>query len=250
MSPLTTELLDGVLVLTLADAPRRNVMSASMCQALTEAVESASRNPDVKAIVITGQGSAFCAGADLSDLQAASRGQTERLEAVYESFMTVANSPLPTLAAVNGPAVGAGLNMALACDARIACESAVFDTRFLEIGLHPGGGHSWMLLRAVGWANASRMILGGQSVRPEEALRIGLIQAVVPRDDLIRGALDTLRTTRSVSRELLVRTKATLRHASQSDHLGSFRHETADQLWSLGRSEFADSIARFKQARR
>jgi enoyl-CoA hydratase len=94
--------------------------------------------------------------------------------------MDVAMSPLPTLAAVNGPAVGAGFNLALACDMRIASDTASFDTRFLNLGLHPGGGHAWMLLRAVSWAHASRLLLAGQSVDAHEAYRIGLVEAVFP----------------------------------------------------------------------
>ena len=166
------------------------------------------------------------------------------LEAVYKSFMDVAMSPLPTLAAVNGPAVGAGFNLALACDMRIAGAEAVFDTRFLKLGLHPGGGHTWMLLRAVGWAHASRMLLAGQSVDAGEALRIGLVEAVVPGGALLDQSMRLLRATAAAPRELVVRTKATLRLAARSAHEAAFTHETAEQQWSLGQPGFAAAIAR------
>lgn len=244
MSYVASELRDGVVVLLLKDAPRRNVLSESLCRDISDAIASAESNVDARAIIITGAPPAFCAGADLSDLRAASEGRIGPVEAVYKSFMDVATSPLPTLAAVNGPAVGAGFNLALACDMRIGSESASFDTRFLKLGLHPGGGHAWMLLRAVGWAHASRLLLAGQSVDAQEACRIGLIEAVLPEATLIDRAVDMLRTTFAASRELVVRTKATMRLAQCSDHQRAFVHETAEQRWSLGQPGFAAAITR------
>jgi enoyl-CoA hydratase len=247
LSLVRSELRDGVAVLSLNDAPRRNVLSESLCRALSEAIASAESNFEVRAIVITGAPPAFCAGADLSDLRAASDGEMGAVEAVYKAFMDVAMISLPTLAAVNGPAVGAGFNLALACDMRIGSESASFDTRFLKLGLHPGGGHAWMLLRAIGWAHASRLLLAGQSVDAHEACRIGLIEAVSPEATLIDRAVDILRTTVTASRELIVRTKATMRLAQCSDHQSAFSHETVEQRWSLGQPAFAAAIARSRK---
>src|ERR671920_1584162 len=90
---------------------------------------------------------AFCAGADLGNLAEATG---DGLGRIYEGFLRIARSPLPTLAAVNGAAVGAGMNLALVCDVRLAARRAPFDTRFIDLGLHPGGGHTWMLRNAVG----------------------------------------------------------------------------------------------------
>ena len=120
--------------------------------------------------MLTGEPPAFCSGADvaaLGSLVASSRttASAARSRSIYEGFLRVLRSPLPTVAAVNGPAVGAGLNLALACDVRLAGESARFDTRFLRIGLHPGGGHAWMLDRAVGPQAAAAMVLFGAAAR-------------------------------------------------------------------------------------
>ncbi len=104
-------------------------------------------DPSVGAIVVTGAPPAFCAGADLGNL---AEVDGERLGAIYEGFLRIARSSLPTLAAVNGAAVGAGMNLALGCDVRLAARRARFDTRFLQLGLHPGGGHTWMLRRSPG----------------------------------------------------------------------------------------------------
>ena len=247
MSYVLSEVRDGVAVITLNDPSRRNVLSGALCAELSGAVEQANGASDVHAIVITGMAPAFCAGADLNDLKLGAEGQMRPLEAVYKSFMDVAMSPLPTLAAVNGPAVGAGFNLALACDIRIAAGEAVFDTRFLKLGLHPGGGHTWMLLRAVGWAHASRMLLAGLSVDADEALRIGLVEAVVPGGELLDRSLGLLRVTAAAPRELVVRTKATLRLAARSAHEEAFTHETAEQQWSLGQPGFAAAIARMQK---
>jgi enoyl-CoA hydratase len=247
MSMVDSELRGGVVVLSLNDAPRRNVLSGALCAALSRAVADAAADPRARAMVITGAPPAFCAGADLDDLAAAAQGRTEPLSAVYKSFMDVAMSPLPTLAAVNGPAVGAGFNLALACDMRLATDSALFDTRFLKLGLHPGGGHAWMLLRAVGWPHASRLLLAGQAVNAEEAHRIGLVETVVPEAALIDQAVEMLRACVTAPRELVLRTKASMRLAQTSDHPTAFLHETAEQKWSLETPKFAAALARFRQ---
>src|SRR5690606_25054318 len=126
----------------------------------------------VGAVVVTGAPPAFCAGAALGDLDGTQR---EGLRRIYEGFLRVARSPLPTIAAVNGAAVGAGMNLALACDVRVAGARARFDTRFLQLGIHPGGGHTWMLQRAVGLQAAAAMVLFGEVLDGAEAERIGLV---------------------------------------------------------------------------
>jgi enoyl-CoA hydratase len=247
MSRLLAELRDGIVILSLNEAARRNVLSEPLCLALSEALAEAAANPDARAIIITGAPPAFCAGADLADLEAAATGNMGPVTAVYHSFMDVAMSPLPTLAAVNGPAVGAGFNLALACDMRIASEKARFETRFLKLGLHPGGGHAWMLLRAVAWSHACRLLLAGQSLDAQEAYRIGLIETIVPAGALIDRAVELLRACTTGSRELVLRTKASMRLAQGSDHHSAFLHETAEQTWSLAQPGFAAAIAHFRQ---
>ena len=120
------------------------------------AVEAA--EAEAHAVVVTGAGKAFCAGADLSALGAAAR---EGLERIYAGFMAVGRCALPTIAAVNGAAVGAGLNLALAADVRIAGPHALFDPRFQKLGIHPGGGATWMLQRAVGRRAGLLVFRGG-----------------------------------------------------------------------------------------
>lgn len=243
---LRYDVRDGVAILTLDDPARRNILSGPLCRSMIAGVRQAEQDPTVHALIVTGEGKAFCAGADLSDLEAAARGEDAAVQTVYQSFIAVANCTLPTIAAINGAAVGAGMNLALACDMRIASDGALFDTRFLKIGLHPGGGHSWLLLRAVGWTQASRLLLGGRSVRGEEALSIGLVEQLVEPDALMTAALELAAPMVATPRELLLRTKASLRLAARSEHMTTFAHETAEQAWSLGEPAFTELLAKLK----
>lgn len=241
MSLLRRERAGGIAILTLDDAPRRNLLSPPLCAEISAAVAAVNADPEASGIVLAGAGGAFCAGADLADLLAAARGDTQAVQAVYQAFIDVADSALPTLAAVDGAAIGAGFNLALACDRRIAGPAARFETRFLRLGLHPGGGHGWMLLRAVGWAQASRLLLGGLAVDAAEALRIGLVEAVA--EDATAAALAAMAPLAGLNRALLTRTRQSLRHAATASHAEAFARETAEQLWSLGEPGFQAGLA-------
>src|SRR5207302_10971727 len=129
-------------------------------------------------------------GADLSHLGQAGRGsEGGGLRSVYEGFLRVQRSPLATVAAVNGAAVGAGVNLALACDVRIVGGSAGFDTRFLQLGLHPGGGHTWMMSRLLGPQAAAATVIFGDVLDGEAAERRGLARRCVDDKSLLEHAL-------------------------------------------------------------
>lgn len=239
-----TERMHGIVTLTLNDPERRNLLSEALCEALIEAVANVNADTDAHAIVIRARGKAFCAGAHLDDLRRASGGDTRAVDRVYQAFLDVANSPLPTVAIVEGFAVGAGINLALACDLRIASPSARFDTRFLNIGLHPGGGHTWMLLRALGWQHACDLLLLPRAIDAEQAQRIGLVKSITPADEIeatIHALADGFAST---PRELLLRTKASLRHAVNATHPASFAHETREQMWSMQQPAFLSLLQR------
>ena len=174
-----------VALITVNDPDRRNAVTDEMSRQLRAAVERAEADQDVHAVVVTGTGKAFCAGADLSALGSAAE---EGLLRIYDGFMAVGKCTLPTIAAVNGPAVGAGLNLALAADVRIAGPKALFDARFQKLGLHPGGGATWMLQRAVGPQVARAALLFGMRFDAESAVRHGLALSVA--DDPVTAALE------------------------------------------------------------
>lgn len=247
MLPLDIERQDGIVTLRLNDPARGNLLSRGLCRALIEAVGNAAADPGVRALVVRANGRAFCAGADLEDLKAGARGDTAALHDVYAAFMAVADAPVPTVAVVEGPAVGAGLNLALACDVRLAGERASFDTRFLQIGLHPGGGHGWMLLRAVGWEQACRLLLLGATIDGTEAQRIGLATACVPEAGLDAALAGMLANLGRIPRDLLLRTKRSLRRALAQSHEEALRHETEEQMWSLRQPAFADMVGQLQR---
>src|SRR5246127_4658708 len=180
---------DRVALITVNDPDRRNAVTGEMSAQLRAAIEQAETDSDGHAGGGTGAGKAFCAGADLSALGSAGGGAAESgLLALYDGFMAVGNCKLPTIAAVNGAAVGAGLNLALAADVRIAGPAALFDARFQKLGLHPGGGATWMLHRAVGPQVARAALLFGMRFDAEAAVRHGL--ALTFADDPVAAALE------------------------------------------------------------
>jgi enoyl-CoA hydratase len=237
-----TEIADGVATVTLADPDRRNALNLDMVGEIVAIFdELESRSGDVGAIVVTGAPPAFCAGADLSHLGGS---QTEGLRAVYEGFLRVGRCPLPTLAAVNGAAVGAGMNLALVCDVRLAGERARFDTRFLDLGLHPGGGHTWMFRRVAGPQAAAAAVLFGQVLDGREAERVGLVWRCVPDDELAPTAQAMAARAASGPRELVRKVKATLADmATIDDHESAVDRELEPQVWSLGQPDFAERLA-------
>ena len=182
-----------VAVITLDDPARRNTLSLELCTELSAAVAELEADPDTGALVVTGRAPAFCAGADLSQLGESRR---EGLLAIYSGFLAVARTPLPTVAAVNGAAVGAGMNLALACDVRVVGDSGRFDTRFLDLGIHPGGGHTWMLRRIVGPQTASALVLFGQVLGAAEAVRGRSAWEQVGDDDLLDRSVELAGTCR------------------------------------------------------
>lgn len=236
---------ERVAVLALDDPDRRNALSVDLCDEMVAALDELEADDGVGALVVTGNGSAFCAGADLSQLGASRR---DGLHRIYSGFLRVAASPLPTIAAVNGAAVGAGMNLALACDVRLAAARARFDTRFIDLGIHPGGGHTWMLRRLVGPQAAMAMVVFGQVLDGAEAERVGLVWRCVADDALAQEALAMAARAASGPPELVRRVKATLRSvAGVDDHGDAVELEIEPQLWSMDQPAFAERLASLQQ---
>jgi enoyl-CoA hydratase len=235
-----------VAVLTLDDPDRRNVLSLDLVGEIVAALNRLEDDADVGAMVVTGSPPAFCAGADLSHLGKAT--QTDGLLSVYDGFLRVARSTLPTIAAVNGAAVGAGMNLALACDVRLAGRSARFDTRFLKLGLHPGGGHTWMLQRLAGPQTAAAMVLFGEVLDGTEAAAAGLVWRCVDDDDLLERARELAAAAAGLPATLVQRAKQTLAAvADVAHHDEAVQIELSAQLWSLQQPEFAERLAAMRE---
>ncbi|MEV6905615.1 enoyl-CoA hydratase [Amycolatopsis sp. NPDC051071] len=233
----------GVAVLTIDAPATRNALTLDLSAQLAAAVARAEADESVHAVIITGAPPAFCAGADLDTLAAA---KEDGLRAIYDGFLSIARCSLPTIAAVGGAAVGAGLNLALAADVRIVGPRARFVARFLELGVHPGGGMTWMIQRLVGPQKAAAMTLFGEVVGAEAAVEAGLALRLVD-GDLLEAARELARPAVEAPRDVLLATKRTLRHtASLTEHSAAVDAEIEPQLASLTAPAFAERLGRLK----
>ena len=246
--PVLVHVEDRVATLTVNDPERRNAVTAEISAALRAAVDAAEADPGVHALIVTGAGKAFCAGADLSALGEATE---DGLMAIYDGFLAVANCALPTIAAVNGAAVGAGLNLALAADVRIAGPAALFDPRFQKLGIHPGGGATWMLHRAVGPQVARASLLFGMRFDAESAVRHGL--ALEMANDPVAAARELATGPAGAPREVVLATKASMRATANPGLVDSDQHriavhtELGPQATSILSPAFAERLASAKR---
>jgi len=241
MSLVVVEKSDGVATLTLNNPTERNTLTAPMVADILAAMDDVENDSAIGAIVVTGAAPAFCAGANLGNLATAT---PESLSNIYEGFLRIARSPLPTIAAVNGAAVGAGMNLALGCDVRIAARRAKFDTRFLQIGIHPGGGHTWMLRRIAGPQATMATVIFGEILDGAEAERVGLVWKCVDDDMLLTTAHEMAARAATAPRELLKVTKETIQAMSGIDaHSDAVKREIEPQVWSTRQPWFAERLA-------
>lgn len=242
---------DRVAILILDDPDRRNALTRPMVDDIVAGVDAAEADESIGALVVTGAPPAFCAGADLGDLGAsggdgsadADRAAEASLRAIYEGFLRVARCRLPTVGAVNGPAVGAGLNMAMGCDVRVAAESALFDSRFLALGLHPGGGGTWLLHRAVGPQATAALSLFGERLDGRRAVDVGLAWACVPDAEIIDAAVAMATRAAAAPRDLAIRVKETLRGwDAVASHDEAVDAELVPQIWSVNQPAFRERL--------
>ena len=240
MSSVLLDIRDNIAIITLNKPNKRNMLTSEVCSLLVEYVTQAEEDPNVKALIVTGVGTAFCAGGQLGDINP----DKEMLEKIYSGFLCVAQCKLPTIAAVNGAAVGAGFNLAVGCDVRIVTEKSRFEPRFFGLGLHPGGGNTWMLRQLINWDTAAGMLLFSQSISGEEAVKKGLAWKCVQEDELIEQAISFTKNIQHLPKELLLRTKKTLRAAGGTNiHDEILDLETENQLWSANQPFAKKAIA-------
>jgi 2-(1,2-epoxy-1,2-dihydrophenyl)acetyl-CoA isomerase len=186
-----TMLLDvseRIATLTLNRPNKLNALNGELMEELVPVIERLAEDKEVRCVVITGAGRGFCAGGDIAGMASGEALPNEnpvtRLRRLEETSRLLHEMPKPTIAMVNGPAAGAGLSIALACDIRIAGESARFGTAFIRIGFSGDFGGTWMLQRLVGPAKARELYFTGDLIDAREAERIGLVNRVVPDDQL------------------------------------------------------------------
>ena len=211
MSLVLLEIADGVATITLNNPDERNTMTAPMVAEIVAAMDRIENDPAIGALVVTGTAPAFCAGANLGNLAEA---DGESLGVIYEGFL------------------------------RIAARRAKFDTRFLQLGIHPGGGHTWMLRRIVGPQVASAAVLFGEIYDGAEAERVGLAYKCVDDDKLLATAHELAKRAASAPRELVIETKKTIAAMADVDtHPEAVARELTPQLWSTRQPWFAERLA-------
>jgi 2-(1,2-epoxy-1,2-dihydrophenyl)acetyl-CoA isomerase len=244
------ELVGTVAFITMDREGAGNSLSRSLCGSTIAAIERA--EAEATAIVLTGTGKFFSAGGDLGELQEWLSWDSSTREAYLERgpqalSLAITNSKLPVIAAVNGAAYGAGMDLALACDLRIAAASARFCEAYIKVGLTSGDGGAWLLPRHVGLGRAMELLLTARAVSAEEAVSIGLASRRVDDDKLLDEAFDLAITMGSWPREAFLQMrKIVLDSAPQSwtQHLDYARTVVADLA---GTAEHRDAIERFSQ---
>ena len=182
MSLVLLDITEGLATVTLNRPEKLNALTPALCDELIAALRRMSSDPAVRAIILTGAGRAFCAGADLSML--GSDGDA-LVAAGKQIALLIRAAPQPVIAAVNGAAAGGGVNLALACDYRIAADAATLGQVFARLGLGPDWGGSYFLPRLVGSSRALELLWSARMVPASEALALGLVDRVVPADRLL-----------------------------------------------------------------
>lgn len=239
---------DGpIRVITLSAPKRRNALDWALLDELAAAVRAVADDREARVLVVAGAGKAFCAGADLQDLFGdRDRPMSElrdHLMRVYASFLGIHDLAIPTIAAVHGAAVGAGLNIALACDVIVAGPQARLGPTFSQIGLHPGGGCTWLLTQRIGSANTAAALLSGDVIDAEEAFRLGIAQELT--DDPVARARELAASYASREPSLMAAIKNTVRVAATSDLATTLEVEATAQAKSLRSAQFDDYMRRF-----
>ena len=212
-STLSVQKKTGIATLTLNLPERRNAMTPVMAQEFPRAVAELGADPDLKVVVLTGAGTAFCAGGDLDALYDQTGWPPEQnriyMGQFYRAFLSIIGLPVPTIAAINGPAIGAGFCLALGCDLRYAAQGAKMGATYINVGLHPGMGAMHLLPYHAGHAVAAELLLTGRLLTAEEAVPLGLINRAVPGDQLMDFA-------GGVAREIAAKSPSAVRGIKQA----------------------------------
>jgi enoyl-CoA hydratase len=244
---------DGVVRVTLAQPERRNAMSDRMTEAWPELMEELRVDPGVRAVVLTGAGRAFCSGGDIGwiggEPDASVVDLRRRMLAFYDGWLSIRRLEVPTLAAINGAAVGAGAALALACDLRYAAASARFSVPFAALGLHPGMLTTWLLPEVVGMAAARDLLLTGRMIDAEEMLRLGLVSSVSGDDGFLDGVLHAAHAIAAGAPVATRLTKVALAQGGHADYEAARQWEGLAQSVTLATEDLLEGLAAAREKR-
>jgi 2-(1,2-epoxy-1,2-dihydrophenyl)acetyl-CoA isomerase len=254
---LLCSIRDGVAVLTLNRPEARNALSDTLTPALRRMIRAQGDDPEIGALLITGAGTAFCAGGDVKGMAGNTpkppMSTDERIRDLRQRQRTLTGVLVglnkPTIAALPGPAAGAGLAIALACDIRIAAESAFISTGYARVGLSGDYGISWLLTRLVGTARARELMFTAERVNAARCAEIGLVNRVVPDDSLGEAAFDLAKSLAAGPRLALANMKANLDDALTTDFLSSLDREADRLVESAGSADHKEAVRAFIEKR-
>jgi enoyl-CoA hydratase len=244
---------DGVAVLTLDNPDQRNAMSDEMTASWVAVVDDLAADRDLRAVVVTGAGSAFCSGGNTgwiaSEPDATVDHLRTRMVAFYRAWLSIRRLEVPTIAAVNGPAIGAGLCVALACDIRYAARGARLGAPFVKLGMHAGMAATYLLPNVVGEAHARDLLLTGRLVDADEALRLGLVSRVLDADGFLDEVLDTAAGVAATAPVASRLTTVALRDGGHADFETALQWEGLAQPVTLATADLQEGIAAAREKR-
>ncbi len=249
------EMRGGVGVITLNRPDSLNALNTQVGQEF-KGVIAEGLAKGARAIVLTGAGRAFCAGGDLREMQkiAEREGKVEAffdepLRMLNECILLIRQTPLPFIAAVNGAASGGGCNLALACDVVIAGETARFNQAFIKIGLVPDCGGTFILPRLIGWKRATELMITGDVVNAAQALEWGMINAVVPDNELMVHAMAMAERLAQAPTVAIGRIKQLLETSANNDCAGQLELEREAQIETGQTKDFKEGVTAFLEKR-
>ncbi len=242
----------GVVVVTLDAPARRNAMSAAMTGSWETLMGELRHDPDVRVVVVTGATGAFCSGGDLGwiggEPDASVARLRQRMLPFYRTWLSIRDLEVPTVAAVNGAAIGAGLALALACDLRYAAADARLAAPFTSLGMHPGMATTWLLPQVAGLGLARELLLTGRALSGAEAAELGMVNRAFPADRLYE---ETLAVARAVAAAAPVATRLT--KAALVDGFATYRDalqwEALAQPVTLATADLQEGLAAARERR-
>jgi enoyl-CoA hydratase/carnithine racemase len=251
---LTERRPNGVAVLTLNDPDRRNAMSDEMTAAWKEAIAGLSADRGLRCVVVTGAGTAFTSGGNLSWLADSNAVAVprlrERMVEFYRTWLAIRTLEVPTVAAINGHAIGAGFSLALACDLRYAAADAKLAVPFTALGLHPGMATTWLLPEVAGLPLARELLFTGRAVTGSQAESYGLINQAVPREQVLKKALDVADQIAAQAPIATRLTKVALSNGGHADLESALRWESLAQPITRASKDMVEGLTAQREKRR
>lgn len=244
----------GVVRLVLDNPAQRNAMSDGMTDSWVRAIDALAADPEVRVVVVTGEGSAFCSGGNPAWIAGEPDAEVDylrsRMMAFYRAWLQIRRLEVPTIAAINGAAVGAGLCMPLACDIRYAAAGAKLSAPFVKLGMNPGMAATYLLPNAIGDAAARELLLTGRAVDAEEALRLGLVSRVFPDETFAEEVLAIAEGIAATAPIPSRYTKVALQGGGHRDFESAVQWEALAQPITLATADLQEGVRAAREKRR